>query len=339
MDIKEAAVVLFGKKFYKQIKGSDDYKIVRVTKIIEEKDNDTIIEYTKENGSSFNITAEKFLSKYTGLKPDGLTVFIKGTMSTPTDKYSDVLVSYLKESTLESETSNTADVICRQFMIDLNKKDNTEKDPWVGCTVSKHNIKDTQDQEIYNSILSLDRIDLAVSVHTYITDTVDDLLQLLGSQVVKLFDDTLEKAFQKYLTSIAGLDMKQKSLKGHCRTLSTLLHENNFQYFIDNTNGVFNLDLDIQEYLEIDEDGMYTIMPKLNNLLNNLYLKRITNTKVLKYDHDIDLSRITCNYILLRDSNNDIYIIRYIEDGELFEHDVDKALIEQASKLIPFNLK
>ena len=102
-------------------------------------------------------------------------------------------------------------------------------------------------------------------------------------------------------------------LKGYCDSLEELFEENNFMYHYRSLFNITQIDFLIETGNNTSEDGVIQLdeiqIRKIEDLLRN----HITDVKVLKYDKDIDISKIVGNtHIMLSDKSENIYLVSYV---------------------------
>jgi hypothetical protein len=152
-------------------------------------------------------------------------------------------------------------------------------------------------------------------------DTIDSILSMCK---VKPIDNTLEAIFQTHIKYTHTIDIGQKEVHGYCRTIKQLLTENNFQFDFDSAFNILSLNLPLEDELyEVsqkfnDEVITYKSLPDyIINQLSNVLNKSIKDTIVEPYVRDVSLDDLDgTNYIILRDSDNRLWIVSYVNQGE-----------------------
>ena len=322
-----------GYKFFKTIEGTEDIDLIRITRIFDEDDKCK----TKncDTGEEKFITIEE-LKGYTPLEPTGLVTFAKVGMQD--DKIStlmnmDVVVSLYRLLDLKLNI-NEPYAICRQsindFFFTMMSGDPSKE--FVGVCASRENCPVGIP---YHAMAACDKVYNFNVVHFYLTDTINDILEMIDTT---LYDKVLEKLYQEHMKSVKPVYTpdgdKRLSHFGWCRKLSTLLKENNVQNDMDTMRNITAVDFNILDYTETkNEDGLEVIYAnhELCDFIANTFRIVIKEQCIImQYDVDIDLAEFNnTNYVLLRDNQNITYIVSYILDGEFRQSD----LIAEENKL------
>ena len=80
---------------------------------------------------------------------------------------------------------------------------------------------------------------------------------------------------------------------------------------------------DSTEYDALNSDAI--------NIFSKVFKMQISKTIVIKYDHNIDLSEFNEGEIfLVRDTNDDLYVVRYVLEGEYLETELEAKAVEDA---------
>lgn len=317
-----------GKIFYKYIE--DDLTVYRIVgfsnqqtvkaKVIEGKNKDSII----------TMKYKDVCENYTFLIEDGkiiLSTVDVGNRNTENGlslSVSDVIVAEYRTNDI-NEGNTDPWCVCRQNITDVFSQlivENLE-DALVGLSVTKDSMPEGLN---YQMMLACEKIINTVIVNIYLNDTLDDLLSLIK---VKAFDSILNANVIDHIRSVeAKLNRKLKlkpgvqSVDGYCLTLKQLLKENNFWYDVEEG---FNI-ISINSPIEIENDSL---SENMKFALSNIIRKPIDNTIVIKYDMDIDLSEFRNEYILVRDSNKDLYVIGFTTTGVYIEPDMENEIIKK----------
>lgn len=321
-----------GYKFFKNKEDSEEVDLVRVIKIIKD-DNKVKIKNCDTNEEK--VIGIEELSGYTPLEPTGFVTVAKVGMQDDKIKTLmnyDVIFSLYRLVDIKLNI-NEPYAICRQsvndFFYGIISGDTKEL---AGVCCSRENCP----VEIpYYMMAACDEVFNFTMVHFYLTDTINDVLEMIDTT---LYDKVLEKLYQIHMKTIdpnyVSAKDNRKSHDGWCRDLKTLLIENNVQTDMDTMRNVSAVDFDISDYTDIkDEDGLEVSYAnaELRAFIAKMFRLNIQDKCIImKYDVDIDLAEFNnTNYVLLRDTTNTTYIISYILDGEHRESD----LIEEENKL------
>lgn len=275
------------------------------------------------------------LSDYTPLEPDGYLTFniisIKDreTNGKDTKVYKDVVVTASKFLNIKiGDTFPFA--ICRQSITDIfyNLLSQDENDMMVGLAVNQNDCPANFDFKI---MLAADSILHTESVNFY----RNDLLETIINDFVKVnkFDEVLDNLFKEHAkaTGDPKVNMK-KTDKGWCRSLKSLLHENNFQHDINEMLGITDVEFEIAPLLVEAElpgkegETYQTCIGDLKLWLSSIYEVAIQDITFLEWGHDINLADFNdARYFLLRDSKDKLYLTVYTVAGEYHKIDLEAA--------------
>ena len=316
---------MLGKKYYKAI-SDDKFEIIRVTGF----KNENVIEITREDGNKEKVNPDDVLMNYTELIPDGFMTFSIVTMKIKNKNTfcDDVIVCVHRMTDLDKK-DNDPYLVCRQNITDIfyNYQASTENHPYVGLSVTRDTCPANID---FTIIRACDDVSYFIGINFYITDNIEDILNILGSKIKK-FNSVLENGMKDFLKSNMKMDIGQIQLYGHCRDLKTLLINNDFELDYNNIFNITPVDFDMKNHIVTakDNSGDYdTIDEFLRINFSNLFKKNITKSIVVKYDHDIDLEEVLGTYFMVRDAINNVYIILYTIEGEYFDKDLEAEAIK-----------
>ena len=226
----------------------------------------------------------------------------------------DIICALYTRDTLTSGSMDSVPYcVCRQNITDLfsnqikNKKINGKD--YVGCCVSKDTCPANVD---YTIMMTCNGIKSYQNIVLYINDKFEDIMRLIKT---KEFDITLENIFNshmKYIKETQGeliyIANKDKSkYYGYCKSLEDLLRDNNFMYDFRQAFNITPVNLDLS-----DIEGK-SMSKELNTIVESIVLKRIDRSLVVKYDKDIDLTKLKDKYVMISDYVDDIYLIVFTE--------------------------
>lgn len=311
-----------GYKFYKVDPDSDEVEIVRIVSLYKDKPN-VLIKH--EDGHISNINIEKLGKEYTPLTPKGfiMTAHVV-TYDENKEACHDVIVSLYNY--LDAKMGNNIpSAVCRQsindFFYDLIS--NTENHGWVGVSVTPDNCPA---QINYMYVLACDRVIRTDMVNFYLDDTIDDILDSFSTIP---YDDVLNKLYVDHMKSINpmytdGKNDKRTSDHGWCRSLKSLLIENNFISDIDSMRMVTSFNFDLKSFMTVVDEDVFEFDPIMIDFFNYIYKLNVTKTMVIKYGYDINMGEFqNSNYIFIRDSNNITWLCVYVNNGEYIEKDLE----------------
>ena len=238
----------------------------------------------------------------------------------------DVIVSLFRILDIKVDI-NEPFAICRQNITDFFYSiiSNEIDHGYVGVSATRENIPSEID---YGILASCDELYQTDIVHFYFDDTIEDVLNCIDSTD---YDKALEENYiihKKAINPFYIIDGdNNKSDKGWCRDLYTLLKENNFNNDMDTMRNITSLAFDLKEFLDEVEDGVYKLNDFMLKYFNSIFSISANSTMVVEYFYDIDFADFAnSNYILLRDSNNSTYVVVYTTNGEYLEVDIESEI-------------
>ena len=208
-------------------------------------------------------------------------------------------------------------MILRQNIYSSSKNAfNAGMDIYVGECLA--NPKFDNDEQ-FKSLLEFNTIDDTLSVALYVDDKFKDIKQFITGHNARKFDEVLRTIKS---------NNTQSMLKGYCETLDQLFEENNFMF---NYRMIFNIaqvDFPIELDNNTDKDEVITLNSKQISRLEDLLRAYITDVKVLKYDKDIDISKIVSKtHIMISDETENIYLVSYIvKEAYPVDNDIARAM-------------
>ena len=326
----EEVMSMMGVKFYRSI-DEDNFEILRVINI--KGSNECIC---LMNGEKISKTPEEILSNYVKLIPDGIITFaaIETKINQNSDKnVDDVIVMVRTMDNIENDIQYP-DLICRQNIVDIfyELSHNGDETDFVGTSICRSQVPHNMPMELFTRC---DKVNYIVTYNTYISDTPLTFIEFMKGKRLNKFDTLLENNLGEYLKSNKLPDIGQKSVKGYCRNLETLLKNNNFCYDYDSLYNITPIKDNLEDNLEKNEfsNGMeyMSLNSKFTNIFSNIFKMKILKTIVVKYDHDIDLSEFDENTIfLIRDNTSSLYVVRYTIEGKYLESELEIDMISQA---------
>ena len=333
---KEQIDTLLGAKMYCIDNG--EIELIRVMNI----NKDVCKIKNLKTGQENKLDPEYLLRNYTRLINDGVIVF--GIVETCSDQTKGTMIPdvVIMGYTKEGFKNNKPDVICRQNIIDIfqsiynasyDKNDPNNKEI-VGTSLTRNCVPQGMNMEM---LAQCDKIDYICTYNTYLMDSVDYIIDnLMTDKKRRKFDDILDSCLKEYLKAHNIPDMGQKHVNGHCRNLKALVHDNNFSYDFDSIFGItpvkFPFDEKVLKDAQFKNELEYkTLTNDCRNIFSNIFKIKINTSVVVKYDHDIDLSELPeGSFFLIRDSLDDVYVIRYTTAGEFLESELEIAAIASA---------
>lgn len=264
----------------------------------------------EEIGKKFNISKDELSSKYTRLTPDGYLNFdIVGLGK----DLKDVMVTIIRDEDIKSK-AQTPFAVCRQCCIDLFAKQTNPEDVDVsGISISKNTCPADVD---FKNFFACDSIIKSDVIAYYIGDNLEEIFNMIKAK--DEYDQVLDKLFHDHVEFICNKNRfladtyeDRNEVDGYYRTLETLLVGNNFLFDLYSAFNIIPTTFFKEELVTSDD----TLTDEAVKVLSALTSTNIDKSLVLKYDRDIDLSKIQRKYILVTDGDFNVYVVAYTEAG------------------------
>ena len=264
----------------------------------------------KPVGSKFNILKDDLEKDYTRLIPDG---YINFDIVTLGKNLKDVMVTIIRDKDIR-EKAQTPFAVCRQCCIDLfAKQTNPENVDVSGISISK----DTCPADVdFKNFFACDGIEKQEVIAYYIGDNIEEIFTLLKNK--EEYDRVLDKLFHDHVDYICSKNRflaetyeDRNEVDGYYRTLETLLVGNNFLFDLYSAFNIIPTTF-FKEELVTSND---TLTDEAVKVLSALTSTNIDKSLVIKYDRDIDLSKIQRKYLLVTDGDFNVYVVAYTEAG------------------------
>ena len=286
---------ILGEKF--QIYIDDELRIRRIIKI---KNEECFVLKDTKSGETIIISKNDLYDKYVKLTPDAfLNIMITKEESYSNIEDNDVYFCVNRSCDLV-HGSTIPSLLLRQNIYSIFKNQfATNNDIYVGDCLT---IVNSEKNDIEES-MTFKEIKKSYSIAMYIDDTVDDIIECISSKFKKEINTLLKKL----------KDNAMSNIKGFNDNIESLLEENDF---IGNYYSLFNITkIDFPIILgkeSYNDEGDIILNDKQHKAVEDLLRKYITNIKVIKYDKDIDISKIvSIDHVMVCDSNNEIFLIAY----------------------------
>lgn len=257
--------------------------------------------YTVEDKDGKRITmTQEELNKCVKLDLDALLCLM---ITTGEDGYRDVYACVNRVEDMRAGYKDPV-LILRQNIYSSSKNSFSIMDGvYVGECMT--NINRTNDSN-FKSLMEFKSIDYTLSVGLYVDDKFKDIKKFITGHNAKKFDEILRQIKSE-------TEKTNSMIKGYCDSLEELFEENNFMYHYRSLFNITQIDFLIETGNNTSEDGVIQLdeiqIRKIEDLLRN----HITDVKVLKYDKDIDISKIVGNtHIMLSDKSENIYLVSYV---------------------------
>ena len=104
----------------------------------------------------------------------------------------------------------------------------------------------------------------------------------------------------------------------------------NYRYIFNITQVEFVVDIGNNK----TEDGEIILNNKQIKMIEDILRKYITDVHVIKYDKDIDISKIVTNtHLMISDKMGVIYLISYVANGDYpIDNDIESSMLNLLKK-------
>lgn len=273
-----------GVKYYRKNDDEDSYEVLR---ILRKKGDSSYFVLDDETSEQMQISVRELKSDYHMLTPHGRLMVTFGEVGKNKYTLPEVMVSFYKYGNIVPE------VICRQNVLDpyeqilfyggqktkfgfaLSKK---ECPVWIDFDMMDKNIKN--------------RLDTVVDI--YMDDCYKDL-KLLIPNVINKADSYLANN-KKILPNVSGL----------CDNLKDLLYSTRFWGLVDSYFGISRIPYPI----EVTPKGPRFSLSQFKEI-ERIVGYHIGEIELYPYWYDIELELIQGDYLLLRDEDDYVWVMRY----------------------------
>lgn len=282
---------LIGTKFFKKINENEEQLI----RIVKKKNNKYIYYDESDDSHKYKELSTEELNEFTKLKEDAKISFNDVLISTDnglTKPLKDEIILVIRKNDTENY------IVCRQFIPDIFYQLVFPNSTKKGCCVTKDscptNIK-------FKALGSCQKLVSSTTISIYLDDTKEIIYELIKNKlktINKFFDE------QKYLINY---------YEGIADTLEQLLDETGFWDELEKSLGITKLDSPINNNM-LSADQLVYLQNKISYLINNI--------DIVEYWYDIDISKIKGDYMILKDSNNKLYLLSYLKEDFIKNEDV-----------------
>jgi hypothetical protein len=295
-------MILTGTKYYKY-----DEDQLQVYRVVNNKDDKYTLKELFGKGKRIVVEEEKLKSVYIKLNNDAfLNMMITASNGVANEDIKDVFACVNKVVDMQLDKLVPCLIVRQNCMSQSKNAFNTGIETYVGDCFTSKNIQLDMSME---EVMEYDEISYTYSVALYIDDTINDIFDSIPPHILEEFNKALKEIKSSNKSSL---------VKGYSLTLQDLFNDNNFMYNYRDIFGVVQLDFPI--YLgksSYNEDGDIVLNEKQHKKLEDRMYQYINIVAVLKYDRDIDVSKIVkYAHIVVSDSNGDIYLIAYQKIGD-----------------------
>lgn len=307
-----------GNIYFKYNRSSGDFTKIRIMKLLDIK-NGVVLYRDMKTKKKREARLKDIKSEYK-LLASNLILQLTNAIAFTTDGGRDVkdFIALAYEREDSNEIIETPIVVCRQSMTDpVFEMFNVDQSysGIVGVSLVTDNLPCdfTADDLMY-----ADKVYDGMLLNMYKTDTLDDILELIGEDQMKLYNDNLSEIFEdaknnSFINLVDDVD-KQVYGMGYCKSVEQLFYKNNFMLDLYSALNIVKLDypIDYQDDTEIRKqpNGLSVSMM---NILEAVYGGiQIADAMYMEYDFDFDESSAKMPYLLVMDKHNKLYIVAYI---------------------------
>lgn len=313
------------------------HKPYKITSSTKEPSEITVYDYDTKERKKVRTDS---LKDYSPLKPDAIITLAIATINVD-DKtsYKDVIITGTKYLNVEVSGGKTLPyVICRQNVTDVfyNILTTDEEHMMSGISISQDTCPTNVDFTLF---LSADGISKYEFLNMYRTDTLEDVFKLVN---LERYDAVLKDLYDTHVkyVNIPELAFKHHH-EGWCDSVKELITQNHFKEDINQMLGITDLGFNIKDYLEErplpGHEGQTYLVARddFRYWLSSIYKINMREINFIEYDHDINMGDFNnATYMLLRGTDNVLYLAVYLVDGEYLESD-----LEAKAKELDFSTK
>lgn len=298
--------LIYGTRYFKY----DNDGNLRVYKLI--KKDPIVLKEMDNKHETVNVQSEDELNDiYVKLNQDAIISF---NIVDIHDLKDVIVMVYRKKEIVEKNPIPYS--ICRQNITDFFAN---SLDPNMQCCGVNVTIETLPEGVKMEQLTACDGIEKSDQVSYYMGDSIDNILSYLDKSEYDniLFDLFMDHIEYKSKTSGGKIYLRfaktQQCVDGYSKTLRDLLQLNNFMYDLMRGFNIYPLNIDLTK--NVDEQELSTNNRKI---IESLICKNIAveDQLIIKYDKDIDLSKISKEWILVYDKTNTLYLISFSTYGK-----------------------
>lgn len=304
-----------GTRYYKY-----DGDNLKTYKIVSSK-NDMYNLKGTNNNERLLLSEKEIKDKYIGLAPDAIMSCIIAKSSNKSDKpddMEDVIVSVYKltpdEDNKESSIENIPSLAMRQDVYSLSKNFmfSSIDTVYIGDCITRNMV--SSDKEI-QEFMECGDIKESVALSLYVDDTFEDIFKIIPHKFVEEANKVLDN-FNNYKPTSTSI------IKGLSKSFEDLFKDNKFMTAYRQIFNILRLDFPI-ELTSGKEQIILNV--KQHRKLEDALRKNIKIFHIIKYDKDIDISKVVnYNHIMVSDVNDIIYMVVY---AVISEYPVDDDIM------------
>ena len=157
---------------------------------------------------------------------------------------------------------------------------------YIGCSISKDTCPENVD---FRMLIGCNKVVRSDMVAIYYDDDIDDILSMVKS---KPYDDVLE---------ILNKGFMENKVRGSVSTLSELLKSNDFIGDVYRGFNIVKVGFKYEEFAKVE----------CTRAIEDIIKREMVAPVWVKYERDIDLSKIQDSHILVLDNTKTLYVVSY----------------------------
>lgn len=301
-----------------QIFENGERKVRRLLKYKNNKNTNDNITCTlvSDNEDDIIISSKELNEKYVSIIPDAfLNIMITKEPDFNGTEINDVYFCISKSSDLSSKNYVPSLILRQNCYSKFKNTLNIYGNIYIGeCATVVNSSK-----EELIEMMQWEEIKKKYSVALYIDDSEDTILRYISNKIKKDINNVL----------VSIKKSMGDNIKGAAETIEELFKDNDF---IGNYKSIFNIaQIDFPIVLgkeSYNNNGDIIINSKQKNRLEDMLKRYIDNIRIIKYDKDIDISKIiNVQHVVVSDSDNIIYLIAYDVVGYYAKSEDDMQII------------
>jgi hypothetical protein len=293
-----------GAKFYKLVE--EGMEVIRIIKYNKKYHNFLYydeVAYRNSGNITKNIISEDELQKdYTYVIPDIILSFNIVNSYFNDNKIKDIIIL---ASTKESDKDC---ILCRQMFIDLyalciNCK-SIDTFNRLGFCITKDSaisLSPNKDEKSYDNFKVHYGLLSSIMVNVYLNDVIDDMLPIFLKYKYDSMNHLLKTLSNKFPNYYIYNNIPE------------LLKGTGFMYELDKMFKIYTVPFKIEDCKLLNAQLHY---------LENEISHTINNMLIIDYDDDINTNLIEVDYLIIRDSDNKLYLLTYQQGNIIIDKEV-----------------
>lgn len=271
--------IFIGAKFYKY-KEDGTLEMIR---IIRSKSENCFVVIKNDDFSVTHTRTSEQLHEYTLLRADAIYTFNIVILGENDATLHDVLITMSRK-----KDKREPYVVCRQMMQNIFAQMITNETVLGNCVSQDSCPKDIN----FKANLMCNKLVRSMNINGYLDDTPETILKLVD-KLVKQADKFLVDQHKRLSGSYHGL----------CSSVEELLNNNGFWDEVNKGLQITQLN-DKIENCSLNLEQLTYLEKHISYLMDNVH--------VVEYGNDIDFTQIKSDYMLIKDSENKLYLVSYL---------------------------